>query len=173
MKKHNLTSCAPYALECSSLLESFNARFEDIKSKQLELDICSVSFNVIPAPASLELQLEFIKLQDDDKLKAMYQNKPLLEFYCVYVSKEKFLNLEADALQCLSVFESTNLCEQFFSTRNITKNCCRSRLTDENLSMLLKVVIWSVRPNTKRLVKKRVSKNLTMGYIGKASLIFH
>ena len=27
LKKHNPTSCAPYALECSSLLESFNARF--------------------------------------------------------------------------------------------------------------------------------------------------
>ena len=41
LKKHSPTSCAQYALECSRLLESFNARFQDVKSKQLELDIFS------------------------------------------------------------------------------------------------------------------------------------
>ena len=33
LKKYNPTSCAQYALECAGLLESFNARFYDIKSK--------------------------------------------------------------------------------------------------------------------------------------------
>ena len=44
LKKHSPTSCAQHALECSHLLESFNARFQDVKSKQLELDIFSISF---------------------------------------------------------------------------------------------------------------------------------
>ena len=72
LKKHNSTSCAPYALECSSLLESFNARFQDIKSKKLELDVFSIAFNVTPASAPPDLQLPLIKLQSDDTLKAMY-----------------------------------------------------------------------------------------------------
>ena len=60
----------------------------------MELDIFSIPFNVAPASAPSELQLEFIKLQSDDTLKAMYLNKPLLEFYRVHVSKEKLPNLE-------------------------------------------------------------------------------
>ena len=90
LKKYNPTSCAQYALECSSLLKSFNARFQDIKSKQLELDIFFAPFNVTPASTPSELQLKLIKLQSDDTLKAMYTNKPLLEFYRVYISKEDF-----------------------------------------------------------------------------------
>jgi len=90
LEKQNPTSCAQYALECSGLLESFNARFHDIKNKQLELDIFSIAFNVTPASAPSELQLELIKLRSDDTLKAMYLNKPLLKFYHVYVSKEEF-----------------------------------------------------------------------------------
>ena len=162
LKKYNPTSCAQYALECSSLLERFNARFQDIKSKQLELDIFSIFFNVTPASASSELQLELIKVQSDDTLKAMYMNKPLLESYRVYVSKEEFPNLRASTLKWSSVFGSTYLCEQFFSKMNITKSRYRSRLTDENLSMQLRVATSSVRPNIiKRLVKQKVSKFLT------------
>ena len=139
LKKYHPTFCAQYALECSSLLERFNAGFQNIKSKQLELDIFSIPFNVTPASAPPELQLELIKLQSDDTLKAMYLNKPLLEFYRVYVLKEKFPNLRASALKWSSVFGSTYFCEQFFSKMNMAKSRYRSRLTDENLSMQLRV----------------------------------
>ena len=103
LKKHNPTSCAPYALECSSLLESFHARFQYIKSKQLELNVFYIPFNVIQALAIAELQLELIKLQSNDTLKAMYHSKSLLEFYRVYVSKEALPNLRAHALKCLEL----------------------------------------------------------------------
>ena len=85
----------------------------------------------------------------------MYLNKPLLEFYCVHVSKEEFPNLRASALKWSSVFGSTYICEQFFSKMNITKSRYRSRLTDENLSMQLRVATSSVRPDIKRLVKQK------------------
>ena len=67
------------------LLESLNARFQDIKSKQIELDVFSIPFNVTPASAPPELQLELIKQQSDETLKAMYLYKPLLEFYRVFM----------------------------------------------------------------------------------------
>ena len=137
----------------SSLLKRFNAGFQDIESKQVELDIFSIPFKVTPTSAFSELQLELIKLLSGDTLKAMYLNKPLLEFYRVYVSKEEFPNLRASALKWSSVFGSTYLCKQFFSKMNITESRYRSRLTDENLSMQLRVAISSVRPNIKRLVK--------------------
>ena len=96
-----------------------------------------------------------MKLQSDGTLKAMYLNKPLLEFYRVHVSKEEFSNLRASALKWSSVFGSTYLCKQFFSKMNITKSPYRSRLTDENLSMRLRVATSSVRPDIKRLVKQK------------------
>ena len=85
----------------------------------------------------------------------MSLNKPLLEFYCVHVSKEEFPNLRACALKWSSVFGSTYLSEQIFSKMNITKSRYRSRLTDENLSMRLRVATSSVRPDIKRLVKQK------------------
>ena len=154
-RKHNPTSCASYTSKCSDLLESLNARFQDIKSKQRELDFFFILFNVTTASASRELRLQLIKLQSDDTLKAMYQNKPLLEFYGVYVLKEEFSILKAHALKCSSVFGSRYLCEQFFCKINITKSRYRTRLTDENLSMQLRVATLSVRPNIERLVKQR------------------
>ena len=58
LKKHNLTSCASYALECSSLLGSFNAWLQNIKSKQLELDVFSIPFIITSASAPPELELK-------------------------------------------------------------------------------------------------------------------
>ena len=155
LKRYNPTPCAQYALECSSLLETFTARLQDIKSKQLELDIFSIPFNVTPASAPTEFQLKLIKLKNDDMLRVMYLNKPLLEFYRVYVSKEEFPNLRACALIWSSVFKSTYLCEQFFYKMNITKSRYRSRVTDENLCMKLRVATSSVHPNIRRFVKQK------------------
>ena len=152
IEKHNPTSCAPYALKCSNLLDSFNARFQNFKSKQLELDVFFIPFKVTPASGPPELQLQLIKLHSDDTLKAMYQNKPLLKFYRVCASKEEFPILRAHALKCSSVFGSIYLCKQFFSKMNITKSRRKSRLTDENHSMQLRVATSSVRPNIKRLL---------------------
>ena len=98
-----------------------------------------------------ELQFELIKLRSNDTQKAMNQNKPLLKFYRVYVSKEKFpSNLRASAHKCLSAFGNTHICKQFYYEKNITKSRFRSRLTGENFGMQLRVAISSVRPNTKR-----------------------
>ena len=73
-------------------------------NKPLDLDAFSIPLNVAPASASPELQLDFIKLQSDDTMKALYQNKPLLKFYHVYISKIELPNLRAQTLKCSSIF---------------------------------------------------------------------
>ena len=78
-----------------------------------------------------------------DTLKAMYLNKSLLEFYCIYVSKEEFPNLKTYTLWS-SVFESTYQCKQFFSQLNITKSRYRTKLEDKDLSYPLRVAAWLV-----------------------------
>ena len=82
----------------------------------------------------------------------MHLNKPLPD---VYVSKKEYPNLRVYIRKWLSVFGNTCLCEQFFSKLNIIKIPCRPSLTDENLSMPLRVATiatLSVRPNIKRLL---------------------
>ena len=120
-------------------------------------------------PAGIDHLLFFqaYSLKSDDRLKAIYLNKPLLEFYRVFVSKEEFSNLRAYVVQWSSVFGSTYPCEQFFSEFTFLHT-----KTDKNLSIPLRAATSSVRPNIKRLVKQKVSKNLTYVCIGKASFIF-
>ena len=55
-------------------------------------------FNVTPTFVLSELQVEFIKLQSNDTLKAIYLNKSLLKLLCAQVSMEEFPNLELTLL---------------------------------------------------------------------------
>jgi hypothetical protein len=65
-----------YAGEYAKLIEAFNERFKDVKSKQMELNIFATPFNVEPADVPDNLQHEIIQLQCDE-LKARYNNHPL------------------------------------------------------------------------------------------------
>ena len=70
-------------------------KFQDVKSKMLELGFFSIPFNVALTSALPEFQLELIKQQSENEPKVIYLNKLLLEFYRVYVSKEEFPNIRA------------------------------------------------------------------------------
>ena len=130
-----MRSANKFGAALESVSQSQPPRFRDIKRKQLELDVFSVSFNVTHTSALPELQLEFIKLHSDDTLKTMYLNKLLLEVYCIYVSKKEFPILKICVLKWSSVFGSTYQSEQLVSKFNIRKSPYRPRLTEKNLSM--------------------------------------
>ncbi|KAK1333566.1 LOW QUALITY PROTEIN: hypothetical protein QTO34_005951, partial [Cnephaeus nilssonii] len=104
-----------YASECAKLIEAFNERFKDVKSKQMELNIFATPFNVEPADVPDNLQHEIIQLQSNDGLKA-----------------------RRHALKYASVFGTTYCCEQFFSKLTITKSRLRSRLIYTNLEKQLR-----------------------------------
>ncbi|CDW60368.1 hypothetical protein TTRE_0000874001 [Trichuris trichiura] len=103
-----------YAGECAKLFEAFGERFNDVKSRQMQLNIFAIPFNVEPVDVPDELQHEIIQLQSDDELKAKYNNFPLLEFYKRYISNDEFPVLRRHALKYASVFGTTYCCEQFF-----------------------------------------------------------
>lgn len=71
-----------YAGESAKLLKAFGKRFQDMKSKQRELNIFVTLFNVEPAGVPDNPQHKITELQSNDELKASYNNLPLLEF-CV------------------------------------------------------------------------------------------
>ncbi|KHJ40557.1 hypothetical protein D918_09394 [Trichuris suis] len=144
-----------YAGECAKPLEALSERFNDLKSRQVELNIFAIPFNVEPADVPDNLQNEIIQLQSDDELKARYNNLRLLEFYKRYISNDEFPALRRHALKYASVFGTNYLCEQFFSKVTIAKSRPRSRLTDANLVNQLRVATSSIRANIPRLTREK------------------
>ncbi|RXN38641.1 general transcription factor II-I repeat domain-containing 2-like protein [Labeo rohita] len=144
-----------YAGECAKLLQAFGERFQDIKSKQNELKIFAVPFNVEPSEVPDNLQHEIIELQSNDELKAKYNNLPLLEFCKLYVRSEDFPILRRHALKLASLFGTTYCCEQFFSKLTLAKTRFRSRLTDSNLENQLRVASSSLPSDIKCLAKEK------------------
>ena len=91
------TTTIEYATECAKLIEAFNERFKDVKSKQMELNIFDTPFNVEAADVPHLLQLEIIQLQNNSELKARYNNIPLLKFYKSYIRDDEFFPLKKHA----------------------------------------------------------------------------
>ncbi|XP_073687696.1 general transcription factor II-I repeat domain-containing protein 2A-like [Garra rufa] len=155
LQEHKPAMTTEYAGECAKLLQAFGERFQDIKSKQNELKIFAVPFNVEPSEVPDNLQHEIIELQSNDELKAKYNNLPLLEFYKLYVRSEDFPILRRHALKFASLFGTTYCCEQFFSKLTLAKTRFRSRLTDSNLENQLRVASSSLPSDIKRLTKEK------------------
>ena len=89
LEGQNPSTTIEYAGECAKLIEAFNERFKDVKSKQMELNIFATPFNVEAANVPHLLQLKLIQLQNNSELKARY-NIPLLEFYKSYIHDDEF-----------------------------------------------------------------------------------
>nr|KAF6492487.1 hypothetical protein HJG59_009679 [Molossus molossus] len=110
-----------YVVECVKLIEAFNERFKDVKSKQMELNIFATLFYVEPNDVPDNLQHEIIQLQSDNLLKTKYNNFPLLEFYKHYISNYELPTLRRHALKYASVF-GTTYHKQFFSKLTIAES---------------------------------------------------
>uniref|UniRef100_A0A5S6QHL4 Dimer_Tnp_hAT domain-containing protein n=1 Tax=Trichuris muris TaxID=70415 RepID=A0A5S6QHL4_TRIMR len=149
------SSTHEYAGEVAKLIQAFNERFEDVNSKEMELNIFATPFNVEPADVPDNLQHEIIQLQSDNDLKARYNNLPVLEFYKRYITNDEFPTLRRHALKYASAFGTTYSCEQFFSKLTIAKSRLRCRLTDENLEQQLRVASSSIPANITRLINKK------------------
>ena len=128
LEGQNPSTTIEYTGECAKLIEAFNERFKDVKTKQMELNIFATPFNVEAADVPHLLQLEIIQLQSNSELTARYNNILLLEFYKSYVRDDEFPTLKKHALKYASVFDTTYCCKQFFSKLTIPKSRLRSRL---------------------------------------------
>ncbi|TWW71158.1 General transcription factor II-I repeat domain-containing protein 2A [Takifugu flavidus] len=144
-----------YAGECAKLVQAFDERFHDVKNIQRELDMFATPFNVQPSDVPDKFQMEIIELQNNNELKAKYNNLSLLDFYKLYVSAEDFPILRRHALKFASLFGTTYRCEQFFSKLTLAKTRFRSRLTDPNLENQLRVASSSLPADIRCLSKEK------------------
>lgn len=146
------------AQELSSLNTEFTLRFQDFRSRELQLQMFMTPFDVDVEQVEMSLQMELIELQADNVLKNLFHKVPLQDFYAKYVSKDKYSNLINFVCKMMSLFGSTYCCEQFFSRMNNTKSKTRSRIIDTNLENTLRVATTSLPPDIEVLVKERQSQ---------------
>jgi len=64
---------------------------------------------------------------------------------------DTYINMKKYAFGVLSIFGSTYVCEQLFSTMNFVKNKHRSRLTDDSLQSCVKMKVTSYSPDLQTL----------------------
>ena len=83
--------------------------------------------------------MELIELRCDSVLKQQLTDVGVPKFYS-FLPTHQFPKMIQFACQICAMFGSTYLCEQLFSHMKRNKTPERSRLTDEQLSSIMKVV---------------------------------
>ena len=149
-----------YSQLLQNLITEFNNRFEDFhKMNEMEFPIFNNPFNFEASQAPVHLQMELIDLQSDSILKEKFKEVNALTFYTQYFkSLDNYPELKKHAARILCMFGSTYLCEQMFSVMKINKNKHRTRLTNEHLQSILKIITTNMIPDINELVKNKRSQ---------------
>lgn len=143
--------CAQFAIKISVLAADFRRRFADFEAQKSRFELLSNPFAVDVESSPPNLQMELIKLQSSDALKAKYVGAAEFARFL----PETMPQLRIQAAQTLSMFGSTYLCEQLFSLMKLNKTSHRSRLTAEHLHSILRTSsAQSLAPNIDELVQK-------------------
>ena len=121
----------------------------------LKLQLFSNPFVINPELAPGPIQMELIDLQCNTLLKTKFQTTTLKVFY-QELPEETFPLLRKHAACILSMFASSYLCEQAFSSMNLVKTKLRSRLTEANLHANLRIALAvDLKPDIANLVKNK------------------
>ena len=133
------------------LLNEFKRRFSDFSSFEDKFALFSAPFTFDASLADENLQMELLEMQSDSIVKAKYDAVGVPEFYC-YLS-EQYSSIKKFACYILAMFGNTCRCEQLFSFLKLVKNSQRSKLTDDHLTDISKLVMPNVRTNVIRNIK--------------------
>ncbi|KAL3885764.1 hypothetical protein ACJMK2_025805 [Sinanodonta woodiana] len=145
-------SAEKYSQQLSHLNEEFVRRFADFKLLEKDFPLLTVPFTIDIDSVPAELQLELIDLQNGIVLKEQFKGLEMMQFWSS-LWKDKFLNLQTFARKMFTLFASTYICEQTFSTMNLNKSKCRSQLTDANLTSIMRIVTSTISPGFEKRVK--------------------
>jgi len=117
---------------------------------------------IVSYPANI--QLELVELQNHDTLKNLFANKlsskaqnsseDFADFWKL-VPKAEFPAITDLALQFLSSFGSTYVCEKVFLDLNYVKNKYRTSLTEQHICDLLLLSTSDLSPNISKLLKDK------------------
>uniref|UniRef100_UPI0037E96EB7 general transcription factor II-I repeat domain-containing protein 2-like n=1 Tax=Semicossyphus pulcher TaxID=241346 RepID=UPI0037E96EB7 len=144
-KNHNLIK---------KLREEFDHRFSDFRDHEKSINLFQNPFSCVPEEEPAEMQFELIDLQESSEARAAYRDKNLIEFY-KGLSPSTYPALRQHAIRMVSLFGSTYICEQTFSTMAINKSKLRSRLTDGHLHAVLRIATPEMEPDIRGIVANR------------------
>ena len=130
----------------------FNIRFQDLKNLEPQLNILSSPFTTEVDSALKNLQLELLDLQVSNDLKEKFKSVSLPDFY-KSLSDDLSPNLKNFAAKFLTLFGSTYMCKQAFSSLKINKSKNRSLLTDISLHDVVRISTCQLAPNFKKIEK--------------------
>ncbi|KAK9887343.1 hypothetical protein WA026_022013 [Henosepilachna vigintioctopunctata] len=154
-----------YLSKIKCLKESFENRFQDFESDKRNIQLFINPFaisstDLVDYPANI--QLEVTDLQNHTALKQIfYENvssEQLTESFASFwknVSSEDFPTLRDLAMQILSRFGSTYVCEKTFSTLSYIKNKYRTSLTAKHISDLIVLSTSDLKPNIDKLLSQK------------------
>ncbi|CAH1173813.1 unnamed protein product [Phaedon cochleariae] len=132
------------------LQNQFSDRFGDFEELSGKLKVFTNPFSCDIEDVPSHLQMNVIDLQSNDTLKnSFHEMKDLVKFYGSLPSD--FDELKRFALQLITFFGSTYLCEQTFSILNYRKNKYASRLTDEHLRAILRIATTNLKANIQQI----------------------
>ena len=85
-------------------------------------------------------ELELKEMQEHQALQLKYKSTPITEFWKI-VPESKYSELQTAACQIISIFETTYLCESFYSTLKFVKFKHKSILPNQHLKELLRSAV--------------------------------
>ncbi|EEC14221.1 general transcription factor II, putative, partial [Ixodes scapularis] len=85
------------------------------------------------------LQMELLELQSNTVLKQKFEDVGVPKFY-KFLDEANFPSLRQQPVRIIVMFGSTYLCEQLFSLLKVNKSTLRSRMTDEHLRLIMRIV---------------------------------
>nr|XP_006115076.1 general transcription factor II-I repeat domain-containing protein 2A-like [Pelodiscus sinensis]XP_025036450.1 general transcription factor II-I repeat domain-containing protein 2A-like [Pelodiscus sinensis] len=118
-------STVEYARECAHLLQKFCDQFQDLISKELELNIFFMPLSVEVCNVHEVFQHELTEMQNNHELRDKHSSLPVLQFYRLYVGANKFPNVRRHALKIASMFGTTYCFKQACS--RLVKNYVHAR----------------------------------------------
>lgn len=143
-----------YEINLRKLSSEFERRFQDFRKMEPEFSIFATPFNVNYEEVDAKFQLELIELNCNTLLKQTFHTVPLLEFY-KNLSPDNFPNLITHAMKIMTMFGSSYICEQIFSTMKLRKTSLRNRITDEHLSSVLRISASQMEPDYDEILMKQ------------------
>ena len=116
-----------------------------------------IPFAVDIDKVSEDMQMELVEPQSDTVFKQKNMDIGVPEFY-KFLSRDKFPKLLSEFTKIMTMFGSTYLCEQFFSSMKINKTVLRSKLTDDHLAATLRLASsQDIKTNIDVLVEANVA----------------
>ncbi|KAL4142782.1 hypothetical protein QTP88_005187 [Uroleucon formosanum] len=138
----------------SELKIQFKLRFSDLDVKSEEINIFQNPFSCDIEKLPPTLQMEMIDLQSNDALKIKHREETLVDFY-KFLPDIQYPNLKKFAIEYISVFATTYLCEQTFSKMKYIKSKYRSAMTDKHLESILKIGTSNIQPQFDQILAEK------------------